>query len=124
MSRARPCSTCGRGLVWTRRLGGSFVPVLASTFDASRAVYDDEGVARYEPRRLGHVSHFRNECGGAARPEPPAPANAFTRFVLTLPAKTLYRALSRHLHPDVGGDLRLMQALNAAWDEDQRGGRR
>src|SRR5690242_14310807 len=33
----------------------------------------------------------------------------------------VYRALSRALHPDMGGDTRSMQTLAAAWDKHKNG---
>jgi hypothetical protein len=49
-----------------------------------------------------------------------AAQDALVQFVAALPRKTLYRALARALHPDMGGDVEAMQALTAAWSASVR----
>lgn len=44
-----------------------------------------------------------------------AQRDALISYVESLPRKTVYRALARALHPDLGGDTVAMQGLAMAW---------
>jgi hypothetical protein len=120
-ARARPCDGCGRPIVWTVTPRGAWVPVLLSSYRHDEAIFNDEATPIYEPRR-GHRSHYRRECRGSdsAPPTSAVQPDPFIDFVKRLPPKLVYYALQRHLHPDVGGDLRLCQDLTAAWDASRK----
>ncbi|MGL5910108.1 MAG: hypothetical protein ACRCZP_08905 [Phycicoccus sp.] len=73
------------------------------------------------------VIHTRPGRAAAPPPSAAAPVNwAAELFAAVGPqrADTVYRALSRILHPDTGGDTRLMQQLNAARPEQRQDGTR
>jgi hypothetical protein len=109
-----------------------------------RLAYDEAGRAllkalhgRWNPSRKGWVIHgsgidtavhgfqrlgFQVIVDGVTRPGTPTakegsdPAEAFLRGLPARLRQPAYRALARVLHPDTGGEVAAMAALNQAWE--------
>lgn len=65
---------------------------------------------------LGDVGRRRQDPPSPTRPLLADPVELYLRSLPDWLRRPVVRALAKVLHPDVGGDLGAMTALNAAWD--------
>lgn len=125
------CKRCGGKIVFCWSDKGRWLPIDPESVDVG---YDED----FEGGYLLQNHHKLHRCSGWASekrwdnpPERPSPQTQMERCYATLyllptapleVAMAVHRALSRIHHPDVGGDTRRMQDINAAMDKI-RGGR-